>query len=143
MKDVGTTKDAVMNIAIQYELHLLGIIDTYNRAYTVEDFITMSKQVELLYQGVYDKACDFKPRGKAWHENKKKEVAKLRRNYAFWNDKTSGHVHIHPAEYALLVDAASRLADACHEWKQELIVVMSKNNMLVTHHKGIAGAIDA
>ena len=137
MEKEGT--EAKINISLAYQLHLLEIIERANNFLRENNIIGMSREIEMLYEGLVDKIPEKERKDK--HEVAQKNANECRNSIMLLDLKMrASDAHNRGLFRRLGQEKAHKLFqlnEMISDWKKELILVMSKNKMLVVIKKRV------
>jgi len=134
--DASKEGEAKINVSLKFQLDLLTILENYHNFYRASNGTGMCREMEMIYECIIDKIKDIKKHEDIQNKinNKRTELVMFYRNH---NERTVDS----PMGQQTTSGLNSELIMLSRQWKKELIKVMSKNGMLVTHQAGEGGAI--
>ena len=131
--------ESKINISLAYQLHLLQIIERANNFQRVHDIVGVSREIEMLYEGLVDKIPEKERTEK--HEVAQRNSNIQRNAITFLDIRVSACDQYNKELIRKLFNESAKkigeLNELCSDWKKELILIMSKNKMLVVPKKRI------
>ncbi len=138
MKENEST-EAKINISLAYQLHLLEIMNRANDFHRNNNVSGESREIEMLYEGLVDKIPEKERKDK--HEVAQRNANECRNGIMLLNIRGNACNKTNSGLFRkLALEKAKKLVELSElvsDWKKELILVMSRNKMLVVVKKKV------